>query len=357
MSTIYERIGGAPAIEAAVDIFYNKVISDSRINHWFAHMDMKAQRKKQEIFLTMAFGGPSNYTGRDMANAHKKLVEHGLCDADFDAVAENLQNTLIELKVPQDIIDDAMALLESQRDVVLCRQSQHEIVHSSPVSADDLQRDGYKQFTLLERAREVGCEDKYFRLTFKPHDQFTFQPGNHMQLIAEIDGKWIQRSYTPMNDPDSNSLELLVKHYPNGIMSRYLSTIPVETKVWMKGPNGHFVYRSGIASKINMFACGSGITPMWQILKAVARNPEDKTEIVLIHGCHDESELAMRKELNELVAKHSNIRISQTLSLPHEDWNGMKGRISEENIAQFNSFNPDANTINLLCGTDRKSVV
>ena len=118
-----------------------------------------------------------------------------------------------------------------------------------------------------------------------------------------------------MNDPDSNSLELLVKHYPNGIMSRYLSTIPVDTKVWMKGPNGHFVYKSGIAAKINMFACGSGITPMWQILKAVARNPEDKTEVVLIHGCHDESELAMRKELNELVAKHSNIRISQTLSL------------------------------------------
>lgn len=121
MSTLYEKIGGEPAVDAAVDIFYRHVLGDDRIAHFFEDVDMERQAQKQKAFLTMAFGGPHNYTGEDMRNGHAHLVKRGLNDSHFDAVAENLAKTLRELEVPQELIDEVMAIAESTRDDVLNR--------------------------------------------------------------------------------------------------------------------------------------------------------------------------------------------------------------------------------------------
>ena len=75
MSSLYERLGGEGAVNAAVELFYRKVLADGRIAHFFDDVDMESQIAKQKAFLTMAFGGPNNYTGADMRNAHKRLVD------------------------------------------------------------------------------------------------------------------------------------------------------------------------------------------------------------------------------------------------------------------------------------------
>lgn len=119
--SLYEKIGGEAAVDAAVDIFYRKVLSDDRISSFFDGVDMVQQAAKQKAFLTMAFGGPSSYTGKDMKIAHAALVEKGLTDLHFDAVVENLGATLTELKVPADLIGEAAAIAESTRESVLGR--------------------------------------------------------------------------------------------------------------------------------------------------------------------------------------------------------------------------------------------
>ena len=121
MSTLYEQIGGEGAVNAAVDIFYRHVLSDDRISGFFEDVDMERQAQKQKAFLTMAFGGPHNYTGQDMRNGHAHLVKRGLNDSHFDAVAENLAKTLTELDVPQNLIDQVLAVAESTREDVLGR--------------------------------------------------------------------------------------------------------------------------------------------------------------------------------------------------------------------------------------------
>lgn len=121
MSTLYERLGGEAAVNAAVDVFYRHVLSDDRINYWFEDVDMERQAAKQKAFMTMAFGGPHSYTGQDMRNGHKHLVEKGLNDSHFDAVAENLAKSLAELNVPQAEIDEVLALVETTRADVLDR--------------------------------------------------------------------------------------------------------------------------------------------------------------------------------------------------------------------------------------------
>jgi hemoglobin len=91
--SLYEQIGGEAAVNAAVDIFYRKVLSDDRINAFFDDVDMEKQAAKQKAFLTMAFGGPHNYTGLDMRKGHAHLVSRGLNDSHVDAVIEDLGAT------------------------------------------------------------------------------------------------------------------------------------------------------------------------------------------------------------------------------------------------------------------------
>jgi hemoglobin len=117
-ASLYERIGGQAAVDAAVDLFYRKVLSDDRISRYFDSIDMDAQRAKQKAFLTFAFGGPNGYTGRDMRAAHAKM---SLTEADFDAVMEHLGATLTELQVPGDLIAEAAGIAMSVKNDVLNR--------------------------------------------------------------------------------------------------------------------------------------------------------------------------------------------------------------------------------------------
>jgi len=119
MSNLYDKIGGDAAVNAAVDIFYRKVLSDDRISRFFDGVDMERQAAKQKAFLTMAFGGPNTYSGKDMREGHAHLVAKGLNDEHFDAVVENLGATLKELNVPDELIAEAAAIAESTRNDVL----------------------------------------------------------------------------------------------------------------------------------------------------------------------------------------------------------------------------------------------
>lgn len=122
MTTLYERLGGAPAMETAVDIFYRKVLTDDRISRFFEDVDMERQAAKQKAFLTMVTGGPANYTGQDMRRGHAHLVAQGLNDSHFDAVVELLAGTLTELGANAADIAEVGALANSVRDDVLNRE-------------------------------------------------------------------------------------------------------------------------------------------------------------------------------------------------------------------------------------------
>ncbi len=121
MSSLYERIGGQAAVDTAVEGFYRKVLSDDRINGFFDGVDMERQINKQKGFLTMVFGGPNEYTGKDMREGHKHLVERGLNDSHVDAVIENLAATLQDLGVSAEDIQEVAGIANSVRDDILNR--------------------------------------------------------------------------------------------------------------------------------------------------------------------------------------------------------------------------------------------
>lgn len=119
--SIYEQIGGAGSIDKAVDIFYRKVLADDSISRFFEGIDMEQQSAKQRSFLTMALGGPNNYTSKDMRAGHAHLVKQGLDDPHFDAVLVHLGDTLVELGVPAEMVATIAAKLEGLRPDILGR--------------------------------------------------------------------------------------------------------------------------------------------------------------------------------------------------------------------------------------------
>ncbi|NJK31292.1 MAG: group 1 truncated hemoglobin [Deltaproteobacteria bacterium] len=117
--SLYERLGGEDAITATVGMFYDRVINDELLAPFFAELDMGKQIDKQIAFMTMAFGGPHSYTGRDLRTAHARLVERGLDARHFAAVAAHLEATLETLSVPRELIDEVMQIVGTTKPDVL----------------------------------------------------------------------------------------------------------------------------------------------------------------------------------------------------------------------------------------------
>ena len=99
--SIYDSIGGEPAVRAAVDDFYSRVLADMRLAPFFAGTDLERLKAHQRAFIAAAIGGPELFGGRDMVSAHAGL---GIGDGDFDAVVGHLVGTLTALGVPENTI-------------------------------------------------------------------------------------------------------------------------------------------------------------------------------------------------------------------------------------------------------------
>jgi hemoglobin len=115
-STIYDAIGGAPAMDAAVERFYEKVWGDPELSGYFGGVDRDQLKDHQRAFLTMALGGPSVYLGRSLEDAHRGRA---ITDAAFDRIIEHLSATLDELGVPAGTVGEiADSLAPTRSDVV-----------------------------------------------------------------------------------------------------------------------------------------------------------------------------------------------------------------------------------------------
>ena len=106
--TLYERLGGKPAITAVVDDFVGNVAADNRINGFFAHTDIPHLKMLLVEQITVGTGGPGTYDGRSMKDAHRGM---GVSDADFNALVEDLVKTLNKFKVPAKEQGDLLGIL------------------------------------------------------------------------------------------------------------------------------------------------------------------------------------------------------------------------------------------------------
>lgn len=108
----YDAVGGGAAISAVVDRFYQLVIADPRLAPFFDGVDMTALKRHQVFLVSQVMGGPVEYSGRELGDAHASLHVTG---DDFAAVVEHLVAALKEFDVPPDIIDRVVTALGATR--------------------------------------------------------------------------------------------------------------------------------------------------------------------------------------------------------------------------------------------------
>lgn len=209
----------------------------------------------------------------------------------------------------------------------------------------------FRSFKLVQKT-PVNHNSAIYRFALPTKDSVLGLPtGQHVSVAADIGGKQVVRSYTPIsNDKLKGFVDLLVKTYPDGNISKHFSELQIGQSALIRGPKGSFNYQPNTFDHLCMVAGGSGVTPMYQILQAIAENPEDKTKATLIFANVTEVDIFLREELDGYsAARPGQIKIHYVLNTPPDNWTGSVGFVTGEIlVAQLPSPRKDRKL--LLCG-------
>ena len=131
-------------------------------------------------------------------------------------------------------------------------------------------------------------------------------------MIRGIDtetSKNVVRCFTPIV-PDQEEcrgqMYILIKCYEDGRMSRYIRTLKQDDEIEIKGPIRSLEYYKGKYERIVLIGGGSGITPLWQVVEAIIKDPSDGTKMCLIYQNRFEKDILMRSELDDMASRHPN---------------------------------------------------
>ena len=118
---LYDRLGGAPVIEAAITAFHRAIIGDPQLKRFFGDVDAAHLLRALISFFTMAFGGPNLYEGLDLRRAHAPLRQRGLDDGHLEIAIAHFRDTLAAQGVAPALVTEAESYLQSMRDDILGR--------------------------------------------------------------------------------------------------------------------------------------------------------------------------------------------------------------------------------------------
>lgn len=175
--------------------------------------------------------------------------------------------------------------------------------------------------------------------------------GQHVAIKAVVDGASVTRSYTPTsNNLDRGRLELVVKCYPDGLMSRFLSGLEIGETVPFRGPKGAMKYTKDVARHLGMVAGGTGITPMYQLIRAICENDADTTQISLVYANRSEADILLREELDAFARRYpGNFKVWYLLDTAPENWAFGTGFVDVD-VLRERMPAPGPETKVLLCG-------
>lgn len=187
----------------------------------------------------------------------------------------------------------------------------------------------------LETVENVNHNTKKFRFALPEPDAVS-----GLQIASALLTKYkgpemekpVIRPYTPVSDEEEKGfLDLLVKRYPNGPMSEHLHSMEPNQRLDFKGPIPKYPWSPNKHSHIALIAGGTGITPMYQIVRAIFKNPDDKTKVTLVFGNIKEEDILLKREFEELENTYpQRFRAFYVLNEPPKDSLIAKGMITKE---------------------------
>ncbi|CAL5354159.1 unnamed protein product [Camellia sinensis] len=215
-----------------------------------------------------------------------------------------------------------------------------------------LDPENFKKFKLVKRT-QLSHNVAKFRFDLPtPTSVLGLPIGQHMSCRGkDSQGEDVIKPYTPTTlDSDVGYFELVIKMYPQGRMSHHFREMREGDYLAVKGPKGRFKYQPGQVRAFGMLAGGTGITPMFQVARAILENPNDKTNINLIYANVTYEDILLKEELANLACSFPNrFNVYYVLNQPPEGWDGGVGFVSKE-IIQANCPAPASDIQILRCG-------
>jgi nitrate reductase (NAD(P)H) len=226
---------------------------------------------------------------------------------------------------------------------------------------------------ILHSKVAISWDTRIFTFKLEHEDQSLGLPiGQHLmiRLRDPVTREAIIRSYTPISQTTRKGYcEVLVKLYfdtkerAGGRMTKALDSIPIGHFVEFKGPIGKFEYLGRGECAINnvrrhvkrffMICGGSGITPIYQVLRAVMQDKEDQTTCVILDGNRLVEDILCKEDLDVFARDNvDRCKLLYTLTQGPDDWQGLRGRISAPLLKEHCVRSEEHDSLVLVCGPE-----
>lgn len=212
-----------------------------------------------------------------------------------------------------------------------------------------------KEYRPLKVSKITKLSPNVNRYTFalpSSKDVIGLPIGQHIAIKATVDGKTVTRSYTPTsNNLDAGLLDVVIKIYPDGALTGgYFEKLNVGDEVMLRGPKGAMKYTTGYCKHIGMIAGGTGLTPMYALIRAICEDPLDTTTISLVYANRTEDDILLRPELEAFARRYpKNFKLFYMLDQPPVGWTGGSGFVTPE-VMKERMPQPGPDTKIMLCG-------
>ncbi|KIV79216.1 hypothetical protein PV11_06786 [Exophiala sideris] len=213
--------------------------------------------------------------------------------------------------------------------------------HAESLPSDSraaLKKMSWKGFTELKLQSTEQVNHNVKKLTFAlPDDESVtgLAPITSLLTRHTPEGAWIPvfRPYTPVSENDvPGTVTFMVKKYPNGKGSGKMHSLKPGDSLLFK-PLHEFDYKPNQYSAVTCIAGGSGITPIYQLTRAILNNPEDKTKIALVYANNSEEDILLKQEFDELAQKYPD-RFTRSYvvstTTPQNEGEHVKGYVNKE---------------------------
>lgn len=141
----------------------------------------------------------------------------------------------------------------------------------------------------------------------------------------------------------------MVKHYPGGKMSTHLHSLKPGDSLRFVAPLKHYAWAPNQHPHITLIAGGAGITPMFQLIQGILRNPEDATQISLVFGVNTDADILLKEELDQFEKQYpGRLKVTYTVSRPDPTSLHHKGYVTQELLKEVLSASGSSKVF--VCG-------
>ena len=358
-----EQIDGEATVEQVQDVAKEVPMKKEGINKMITIDELRKHDSEHRPWFVL---NGEVYDGTKFLDEHPGGAQSIISAAGMDATDEFMAIHS----------ETAKSMMPDYHIGTLDADAQKALVTSEDKSEDLTPRPVFLQSKLwtsatLHSKRAVSWDTRIFTYKLQHDEQELGLPtGQHLmiRLRDPTTREAIIRPYTPISEQSQKGyLDVLIKVYfdtaisKGGKMSQAMDQVPIGHSIDFKGPIGKFEYLgkgiytlNGKERKVKRFLMicgGSGVTPIFQVFRAIMRDDEDKTECIVLNGNRLEEDILCRADLDALTIQGKGRgRIVYTLTKGNDDWAGLRGRIDGALVKQHCSREQE--TVVLICGPE-----